>query len=406
MKHLFTCICLLGLITSVHGQTFTSFTSTDGLLSNNTLCLAKGADGSMWFGTQSGVSKYDGNDWTGYAKADYPGMADDNILSIYVNAAGETWIGTDFGASVLNEDAWTTYTTTDGLGNNKVLCIAEDKDGHTWFGTNSGATEYDGQNWTSYGTSDGLPFGGVNSITLHTDGTLWLGTGLGGVAIFDGSSFTEITEDDGLISDKIRAVDFDADGQIWVGTADGLSLLNSDKSHNTNYTRIYTLPGSDTLNPIEDVAVGGDGVVWAGVYVDYLVTEGGVCAYAAGQWHEFDVDDGLVGPVVRALEIDDDNNVWVATSSGITKISDHKLSIDQGVQPPVITVYPNPVKDELYVVIPNASADQLIELYDMSMQLVLNQRFIQSANLSVGHLPRGVYFMKIDGAVKRIVISD
>ncbi len=42
--------------------------------------------------------------------------------------------------------------------------------------------------------------------------------------------------------------------------------------------------------------------------------------FAGSEWVDYDEDDGLAGPVVRRLAIDSQNNVWVATSTGISKI--------------------------------------------------------------------------------------
>jgi len=361
----------------------------------------------MWFGTQSGVSKFDGNTWTSYEQSNYPGMADDNILSIYMNSEDELWIGTDFGTSVFDGSTFTTYNSNDGLGNNKVQCIGEDADGTMWFGTITGLSSYDGSSWTNYGTSEGLPFGGINSITLAENGDLWLGTGLGGIAIFDGKDFLEITEDDGLVSDKIRAIALAGDDK-WVGTADGLSLLGSDNSLTTNYTRIYTLPAPDTLNPIEDLAVGTDGVVWAGVYVDYLVTEGGVCAYNGSQWFEFDTEDGLIGPVVRALAVDAGNAVWVATSSGISKISDHSLS-SPTVHANRFAMYPNPANEYLSIqFLKQFSETERISIYDASMKLVLEHPLAEqqtSTLLPLSGLQKGVYYVKIGQQVEQVLIN-
>lgn len=42
------------------GQTFTNYTTADGLVDNNVLCATSQGSGVMWFGTQNGISKFDG----------------------------------------------------------------------------------------------------------------------------------------------------------------------------------------------------------------------------------------------------------------------------------------------------------------------------------------------------------
>lgn len=410
MKTLSTLFVLLLSSCALWSQTFTSYTTEDGLLNNNVSCVAVGANNEAWFGTQSGLSKFDGTSWTSYQKETYAGMADDNILSIYVAENGNVWIGTDFGASVFDGSTFSTFTADDGLGNDKVQCVGEDADGTIWFGTITGLASYNGTDWKSYGTGDGLPFGGINSITLHSNGDLWLGTGLSGIAIFDGTDFTEIDEEDGLVSDKIRAVSIDANDNKWVATADGLSLLNADNSLKSNYTRIFTLPEPDTLNPIEDVAIGNDGVVWAAVYVDYLVSEGGVCAYNGSQWFEFDIESGLAGPVVRALAVDGNNNVWVATSTGVTQIADHSLSNRPIAAKSTFALFPNPASGQVQIQL-TAELEGLdaLRLFDTSMKLLLENKLQDqqtSVLLPLDGLAPGLYFLQVGQQVQQLLITE
>ncbi|NOQ71909.1 MAG: T9SS type A sorting domain-containing protein [Crocinitomix sp.] len=388
-------------------QTFTNYSDVDGLVSNNVLCVDANAADNIWFGTQLGVSNFDGASWTTYEVATYPDMADNNILSIYVDASGRTWIGTDFGTSVLEADAWTTYTTDDGLGNNKVQCISQDSDGNMWFGTITGLSKFDGAAWTNFGTGDGLPFGGVNSITPNADGNLWLGTGLGGVAIYNGTDFTEITEDDGLISDKIRAIDFSPSGQTWVATADGVATLNDADVVIANHTTIFTLPEPDTLNPIVDVKVDDNGVVWAGVYVDYLVSEGGVCAYNGSTWFEFDMSDGLAGPVINGLDIDENNDVWVVTSTGVTKISDHTLDLDQnGVRKiSSLNCYPNPTNSVLNIDPATEQLGQELTIYNVLGETVLATKMTLNLTIEISNWNPGLYFMVSGQSREKLIVE-
>jgi ligand-binding sensor domain-containing protein len=405
MKKSIIIASLLLMAQTAISQTFTSYTTIDGLINDNVLDVSVASNGNVWFGTQLGVSEYDGTTWTSYNQAGYPGMADDNILSIFVDNAGDTWIGTDYGTSVFNGTAWTTYTTTDGLDNNKVQCINEDGLGNMWFGTINGLSKFDGTNWTTFGTADGLPFGGVNSITIATNNEVYLGTGLSGVAIYNGTSFSTITENDGLISNKIRAVAFAPNGKRWVGTTDGITVLDNSNSYLTNHTAIYTLPAPDTLNPVEDVKIDGNGVVWAGIYVDYLVTEGGVCAYNGSQWFEFDVSDGIAGPVIRALDIAANNEVWVATSTGVTKIGEHSLGI-QTQDVLTLNIFPNPSSDKLTIELTETNTNLEIEIYSIALKKLMSIEVFSgqsTVEVDISDLKVGMYIIKVGDISQKII---
>lgn len=393
------------LVSNLFAQTFTNYTAADGLLDNNVNCLDVDASDFLWFGTQAGVSVFDGMAWVDHTTATDPGLADNTIQAIYVANSGDVWVGTDFGASIYSGGSWTTYTTVEGLGNNQIKCITEDLAGDIWFGTNIGASEFDGSNWTSYGTADGLPFGGVTSIVAHANGDLWMGSGLGGMMIFDGASFTGITTADGLIDDRIRGMVIDGQDNKWIGTSEGISVFDNSNMWSLNYTTIFTLPAPDTLNPIEDVEIDSQGNIWVGVYVDYLVTEGGVCAYNGNQWIEYHVADGLIGPVVRALTIDGNDDVWVATSTGVSKISEHNVSIAEK-EELSFSIFPNPATNVLTITATNEMSGT-IEFYSASMQLVKSVDVIasqKSITLSMADLSAGIYFIRVSGTTQKVIL--
>jgi ligand-binding sensor domain-containing protein len=407
LKKITFSVCTLFLL-NANAQTFTNYTIAEGLASNNVLCVDVDASDNLWFGTQFGISKFDGTTWTTFDTGTYPIIPDDNIQAIFIDSNGDTWVGTDFGISMYNGTTWTTYTSADGLGNEQIKCIGEDATGKMWFGTSNGVSTLDGSTWTNYGTSDGIPFGGVNSITLHTNGEVWLGTGLSGIRIFDGIAFNPIQETEGLISNKIRAIAIGTNGKKWVGTADGITTLTSQDVFSKNHTTIFTLPAPDTLNPIEDVKIDGNGLVWAGIYVDYLVTEGGVSVYTGSQWIQFDVNDGLVGPVVRALAIDSNNDVWVATSTGVSKISETLfLSIQSQEKEVSFNIYPNPTSDYITIQFQNVNTQNTIDIYDVSMKLIKSVSVDSQSEITipVSELTSGIYFANINGQAKRFVVK-
>jgi ligand-binding sensor domain-containing protein len=404
---LFTaCFTLLG--SSLQAQTFTNYTMSDGLLADNVLSLDVAANGDLWFGTQNGVSVFDGvSIWTDHTTTTDTGLAHNTIQALAVMSTGDVWIGTDFGVSVYNGSVWTKYTEANGLGDDKVKYIAEDLAGNIWFATSDGASMFDGVNWTNYGMADGLPFGGANHITVHSNGDIWISTGLGGVAIWDGATFTEITENEGLLNDKVRSLVIDGSGNKWVGTADGISVFDNSNTFSMNHTTMFTLPPPDTLNPVEDMAMDSQGIIWTAVYVDYLVTEGGVCAYDGANWFDYDVSDGLVGPVVRRLTIDANDDVWVATSTGVSKISNTGVGIESVSDNASFNLYPNPTSDVLNISLTNVENEQ-IEVYNTTMQLVKtvpvgNRQ--QQATMSMADVEHGIYFVKIGNQVSKVIVN-
>ncbi|NRA11312.1 MAG: T9SS type A sorting domain-containing protein [Crocinitomicaceae bacterium] len=394
------------LVSNLHAQTFTNYTTADGLLSDNVNALDITSSDVVWFGTQNGVSVFDGVTWTDHTNAIDAGLVDDNITAVLTQTNGDVWVGTDFGACVYDGASWTTFTTAEGLGNNQIKCIEEDANGDVWFGTSNGASFYDGS-WTNFGTPE-LPFGGVTAIEIMANGDVWLGSGLNGIIIYDGITFESITEAEGLIDDRIRSIRNTSSGKRWIGTSEGISVLNSSNVLETNYTIMYTMPAPDTLNPIEDLEIDNNGNIWIGVYVDYLVTEGGVVAFDGSTWTEYHVSDGLIGPVIRALDIDSENSVWVTTSTGVSKISDHSVSIMDLASNEEYVLFPNPATNKVTIRYPEGADESKAYIFNASMQLVEMLEFTAGAKeiqISTKHLSRGVYFVRTNEVTKKLILN-
>ena len=414
MKKGYKLIMIIGLVLAGQlsfAQTFTNYTTSNGLPDNNVLCLAVDTAGNMWFGTQSGLAQFDGvSNWTYYNTVSHPTLPDNNITAVAVDSDNNIWVGTDYGASVFDGATFTTYTTSNGLGNDRINYIAEAPNGDIWFGEFSGATVYDGNTFTAYGTAQGLPFGGVNYMDFDSNGDVYMASGLGGMVQYDGNTFTAYTELDGLLSDVVRAIAIDGSDNKWVGTAKGISVFNSSNVLVKQHTKMLILPAPDTLNPVEDVKISSQGRVWTGIYVDYLVTEGGVAGLGQIFWNDYDVSNGLVGPVVRKIAFDKDDDLWVATSTGVSEMSNIPASIfDQQPLTTDFNVYPNPTSDVMNIALTEQAREaQKIQVYNTSMQLVDEIGVTGSQNrvsLSVSNYESGLYIVKIGNTVKKVVVN-
>ncbi len=390
-----------------YAQTFTNYTTTEGLINNSVNCLVVDGDDNLWFGTQEGISKFDGNTWTNMDVNTHPDLVHNTILAIEVDTDGNLWVGTDFGVSKFDGIDWTTYTEDDGLADSRIKYINQDGDGNIWFANNDGISVFDGTNWMSYTMADGLPFGGTSFVTFDAAGNKWLGTGLGGVLKFDGNTFTEITEDEGLLSDKIRSIAIDENNYKWVGTSDGVSVLDNADQFAFNHEFIFTLPPPDELNPIEDIQIDSKGRVWVGVYVDYLVTEGGVSMYDGTSWVQYEVDDGLVGPVVRRLAIDSQDNVWVATSSGVTKISEIPMAVLDEALLREVEIFPNPATHIVNFLVPEELIGKTYDLCNfLGMPIQSGKIDRDKLVLDVSTVAPSCYFLAVEGISIGMVIVE
>jgi ligand-binding sensor domain-containing protein len=88
-----TWLLLLPLFyTAVHGQeySYAHYDVKDGLAGSVVYCGAEDKDGFLWFGTESGLSRFDGTRFRNFTTAD--GLPDNEILRLFVDSKGRVWI--------------------------------------------------------------------------------------------------------------------------------------------------------------------------------------------------------------------------------------------------------------------------------------------------------------------------
>ena len=400
MRYLFFLSSFIFAISS-NSQTITNYTTNASIymLSDFVECIDVDVNDGIWFGTSLGAQRFaPPSSWETYnLSGPLSGMVSENIKEIKLTknpqivGQEQFWIGTDFGAQVHDwNSSWITYDNTNGLVGNQVKSIDEDANGGIWVGTNQGVSHFDGANWTSYSSPD-LHWSGVNTTAFDSNGDKWFASPLGGVTHFDGTTFTVYDTSNGLLSQNVTALLIDNQDNKWIGTGSGMSVLNASNTSFTQHTRMYIMPPPDTLNPVVDIAMDSHGRIWAAIYVGYLA-EGGIAYWDGNQWEDFHVSDGLVGPNVRGLSIDSEDNVWVATSTGVSKISSIPISLNSVIIPSV-EVFPNPSSGIITV-----SSDENfknIEVYNILGNLIHseNTNSLNEVELNLSHLISGIYHL-------------
>ncbi len=96
---------------------WTTFDRSSGL-AGGVWDITEDRDGNLWFATANGAQRYDGTHWTTYTTED--GLASNEVRSIIQTRDGAMWFGTAGGNGISRFDGetWTTYTTDDGLASN------------------------------------------------------------------------------------------------------------------------------------------------------------------------------------------------------------------------------------------------------------------------------------------------
>ncbi|UCH96254.1 MAG: hypothetical protein JSV88_05195, partial [Candidatus Aminicenantes bacterium] len=118
-----------------------------GLSSVSVYCILQDSQGFMWFGTEDGLNKYDGYNFTVYRHNpdNSASLGNDYVTSIFEDSDGSLWIGTRGGG--LNQldrkkEIFTRFQNQadnpHSLSNNVVTWIFADSGGSLWIGTRGG----------------------------------------------------------------------------------------------------------------------------------------------------------------------------------------------------------------------------------------------------------------------------
>lgn len=391
-------------ILQLSSQTITNYTTADGLISDFVECIDTDVNNNIWLGTSIGLQKFDGSNWITYTTAD--GLVNDNVKVITCANNGNIWVGTDFGSSQFDGTSWHIYDNTNGLNSNQVKSIDEDANGGIWVGTNQGVSYFDGNSWISYSSPD-LHWSGVNATSFEPNGDKWFASPLGGIINFDGTTFTSYDTSNGLLSQFVTALLIDDQDNKWVGTSSGMSVFDATNTSFTQHTRMYIMPPPDTLNPVVDIAMDSYGRIWTAIYVGYLAV-GGVAMWDGNNWIDFDVTNGLVGPNVKGLVIDSEDNIWVATSTGVSKISDFTTALS-AIKNNGFDLFPNPSNDKICIINKNQKIQQ-IKIYDNLGALIYENNSTQlHYSIDVSPFSKGLYYVNVlsSGSIftKKIMVN-
>jgi ligand-binding sensor domain-containing protein/signal transduction histidine kinase/CheY-like chemotaxis protein len=294
-----------GGVSRYDGRSFTSFTEKDGLAHHWVNAIVEDREGNLWFGTgwrgKGGVSRYDGRGFKTFTTED--GLAGNTVRSILQDQEGNLWFGTDAGVSRYDGQRFKTFTTKDGLVHNWVWAIAEDREGHLWFGTDGGVSRYNGQGFKTFTTQDGLAHPWVRTIAQDREGYLWFGT-YTGVSRYDGKRFATTTQD-GLAGNVVRSILQDREGNLWFGTNNGVSRYDGKEF------ATFTTKDGLAHNDVGVIAEDREGQLWFGT--GNFGDGEGASRYSGEQFRIFAEKDGLRHDNVLSILEDRNGYLWLIT---------------------------------------------------------------------------------------------
>lgn len=384
-------------------------TSNSPILSNTIRSIGISNENNIWFGTDNGISSFNGVLWTNYTVNE--GLSSNNINVI--NFSERIWIGSDSGitsfellnSGLLSEVGYLN-TSNSLIQSDTVLSLLTVGKNTNWIGTNNGISIIDLDSIINISIGGELKNKTILTLDNQSDGWVYAGTKGGGVSRFyyddvDGISSASIIENkwSGLLSDTVMSIFIDSNNTRWFGTDNGVSV------HSGNDTKEnWELHNTDSGLPHNYVrSITGDknGNIWIG-------TKTGIAMYDGDEWIPYNKDDGLISNNVFDIEVDLDNNIWIATDEGVSKFSGVPLRITDGTRSKNdfkinLTAYPNPFNQTVVLdySIP-LDNNVSIKIYDLLGKelAVLVSEFKTSGNYKIYYdgknLSSGVYLVRLN----------
>ncbi len=155
---------------------------------------------------------------------------------------------------------------------------------------------------TLYNERNGLPTGEANTVLQTSDGYIWIGS-YGGLIRYDGTEFRNYSVERKIESSSIRALFEDSKGRLWIGTNDaGIVVMEGD-----TFTKI-PMPEDRSFLCIRDFKEGADGTI-------YVASNSGLAKISDGVIVPYEAE-ALKGNTVYSVAIDKYGRIWGAANDG------------------------------------------------------------------------------------------
>ncbi|MEO8760832.1 MAG: T9SS type A sorting domain-containing protein [Bacteroidia bacterium] len=166
-------------------DTFPAFNAV--FATNKVNALAVDASNNLWIGSNAGLTKYNGINFTTYNTSNST-IISNTITALSCNS-GNVYVGTNSGLSVFNGSAFVNYSTANGMNSNTVVSITAESPTAVWIGNTSGLDKFNGSSFSFTHVTSNNTADVVNCIYIDTQNNKWLGTSANGVIKYDNANF-------------------------------------------------------------------------------------------------------------------------------------------------------------------------------------------------------------------------
>ena len=368
----FATILMCNIALGQNTPNFIKLTTKNGLSSNTVNTILQDRNGLTWFGTNDGLNKFDGTNFTVYTykSKDSTSIPSNNITALLEDKSGRLWVGTSAGGLCIYDSKKNKFTsfTGDGIpgrtGQFNVLTLYEDQSGNIWVGTFGGYRIINTKTFKVKNVGINTFMGNGSSVLSFSQGNsnkMWVGTNVGLLSVDLKSGITEKfihnpSDPNSLSNNCISTIIKDESGRIYFGTNRGLNMLISESGQ----FKAFLQPSSNQLsdNVIYDTSLAKLGKIWMG-------TEEGVSIFDTKTQTFFNIRPnrrepfGLSHKSVRSICMAKNGIIWLGTFQGGVNKLDPNLALfnlkhsspfdPKGLRSPIVTSFVEHKKGKLFI---------------------------------------------------------
>lgn len=284
----------------------------DGLPSTFIYSIAQTRDGFLWLGTDDGLVRFDGVQFTRWRPLLPDGELPGQVRVLHVSRQGELLLGTETGLIGSERTGGFEATQLDSA----VQSIQDAADGSLWVATAASLWHLSAESLEPVEPPTRLPGAWVSGPLQDSEGQEWIATQAGLFSVAAGR--------------MVQA----ASGHVWL-----LMLLGNHAGWLDAQGNLHTLPDlgvadhsaalSQYRADISTVMKEANGCLWVGTRGDGVFRISSIDGRTSVQ--RYKSSDGLSSDYIRSIFEDREQNLWIATENGLDRLRRNKvLSLTRG----------------------------------------------------------------------------